>query len=98
MYLKPGIRPMKTEPLNYKTMPNFFRLHAWFPGGLPVILCILLSQFLFISCKQENISPKDGTVSLGTPLYSSLPRGYISLTYDDGPGPGTMDLAKYLRS
>jgi peptidoglycan/xylan/chitin deacetylase (PgdA/CDA1 family) len=60
--------------------------------------CAILFQLLFISCKQENIYPKDGTVSVRTPLYTSLPKGLISLTYDDGPGPGTVDLAKYLHS
>ncbi len=79
-------------------MPNFFRLHAWCTGTLSVFLCFLLFPFLFISCKRDNLYPNDGTVSLGTPLYTTLPKGYISLTYDDGPGPGTVDLAKYLRS
>ena len=79
-------------------MPNFFRLQARCAGTLPAYLCIILLQFLFISCKQENISPKDGTVSVRAPLYITLPKGYISLTYDDGPGPGTVDLAKYLHS
>ncbi len=31
-------------------------------------------------------------------MYVTLPKGLISLTYDDGPGPGTLDLAKYLYS
>jgi peptidoglycan/xylan/chitin deacetylase (PgdA/CDA1 family) len=79
-------------------MSNIFRLLVKRSGTLPIFSCILLFQFLFISCKQTNISPKDGTVSLGTPLYITLPKGYISLTYDDGPGPGTVDLAKYLSS
>ena len=58
----------------------------------------LLVIFLFISCKRDLIHPKDATVALGAPMYTILPKGYISLTYDDGPGPGTVDLAKYLRS
>ena len=66
-------------------------MHARHSGNLPVIVFTLLFQFLFISCKQDNISPNDGTVSLGTPLYTSLPRGYDFMTYDDGPGPGTLD-------
>jgi len=97
-YLDPGIRPVKTRPLNNNVMPNYFRLHARCTGTLSVFHCILLLPFFFFSCKPENISPKDGKVSLGTPLYTSLPKGYISLTYDDGPGPGTVDLAKYLHS
>jgi len=75
-------------------MLKISRLPARHSGSLPVIVFTIL----FISCKQENLSRNDGTVSLGTPLYTSLPRGYISLTYDDGPGPGTVDLARYLSS
>jgi peptidoglycan/xylan/chitin deacetylase (PgdA/CDA1 family) len=89
---------MKTAPLNSKTMLNFFRLPARSTGTLPVFLCIFVFQFLFISCKRDNLYTNDGKVSLGTPLFTSLPKGYISLTYDDGPGPGTLDLAKYLHS
>jgi peptidoglycan/xylan/chitin deacetylase (PgdA/CDA1 family) len=29
-------------------------------------------------------------------MYTTLPQGLISLTYDDGPGPGTIRLARYL--
>ncbi len=75
-------------------MLKISRLPARHSGSLPVIVFTILC----ISCKQENLSRNDGTVSLGTPLYTSLPRGYISLTYDDGPGPGTVDLARYLSS
>ncbi|HET7000794.1 MAG TPA: FG-GAP-like repeat-containing protein [Puia sp.] len=79
-------------------MPNFFRLHGRCTGALSVFHCFLLFPFLLISCRRDNLYPNDGTVSLGTPFYASLPKGYISLTYDDGPGPGTADLAKWLRS
>ena len=79
-------------------MSNIFRLPARRLRRPDVFYRILLLPFLFVSCKQTNISPKDGSVSLRTPLYITLPKGYISLTYDDGPGPGTVDLIKYLNS
>lgn len=73
---------------------KFFSLPAWHTGSLLVFLCALL----FTSCKQTNLSPKGGTASVRGPMYVSLPKGLISLTYDDGPGPGTLELAKYLHS
>ncbi len=79
-------------------MLKISRLPARHSGSLRVIFFTILFQFFFISCRRDGITPNDGTVSLGTPLYTSLPRGYISLTYDDGPGPGTLDLIKYLHS
>jgi len=98
MYLKPVFRPVKTRPLNCKTMPSLFRLHARYSGHWLFVPCILLLQYFFIGCRPDKVSPNNGTVKLGAPLYTSLPKGFISLTYDDGPGPGTLDLAKYLHS
>ena len=85
-------------PLINIAMLKTSRLHARYAGSLPFIFLTILFQFVFISCRHDNLSPNDGTVSLGTPLYTSLPRGLISITYDDGPGPGTLALAKYLHS
>ena len=79
-------------------MSKIFRLHFRIHGSLLAIHCAILFHLLFISCKQNLVYPKDETVSVGSPMYSTLPRGLISLTYDDGPGPGTLELAKYLHS
>jgi len=79
-------------------MSKIFRLHFRHPGILLVIHCAILFSFLFISCKRNNLYPKDGTALVVAPLYTTLPKGFISLTYDDGPGPGTLDLAKWLHS
>lgn len=79
-------------------MPKFFRLHARHNTSLPFIYYIITATLLLNACKRDMTHPKDAFVKLGGPLYASLPKGYISLTYDDGPGPGTVALAKYLRS
>ena len=79
-------------------MLKISRLPVRNPCSLLVIRFLILLPLLFVSCKPSYLYPKDGTVSLGTPLYITLPKGYISLTYDDGPGPGTLDLAKWLHS
>ena len=76
-------------------MSKNFRLHLRLSGAW---LVIPLFSLLFISCNRNHLHPKDSTLSVVAPLYTSLPKGYISLTYDDGPGPGTLDLVKYLHS
>lgn len=53
-------------------------------------------------CFLGHCSTKDGfgdlerAACVSSKMYSKLPKGLISLTYDDGPGPGTLKLAKYL--
>ncbi len=79
-------------------MSKMLRLNARQRGTLSIIHCAILFHLLFISCKRNVLHPKDGTVSLGSPMYATLPKGLISLTYDDGPGPGTLELAKWLHS
>ena len=79
-------------------MSKIFNWPVRHPGTLPSIHCVILFHLLFISCQRNNLYPMDGTVSVGAPMYTTLPKGLISLTYDDGPGPGTLELAKYLHS
>jgi peptidoglycan/xylan/chitin deacetylase (PgdA/CDA1 family) len=80
-------------------MVKFFSLHTTVPGALPAILLITITPVFFLSCKQRNdIYPRDESISVKNKLYWDLPKGLISLTYDDGPGPGTLDLAKWLYS
>src|SRR3954452_10225335 len=79
-------------------MSLIYRLHAWHKISLFKSCWVIVFPLLIISCKQTNIYPDHGTVSLVAPMVTLLPKGLISLTYDDGPGPGTLDLAKYLHS
>jgi peptidoglycan/xylan/chitin deacetylase (PgdA/CDA1 family) len=71
-------------------MPRFFVRYSG------AILIAVLSQLLFISCKRNDLYQKDGSIYLKSDMYWELPKGLISLTYDDGPGPGTVELAKWL--
>ncbi len=79
-------------------MSKTFRIHVRNCTTMLAILFCILSHFLFISCRRDELYPPDRAVSLGSNLYMELPRKLISLTYDDGPGPGTLELAKYLHS
>src|SRR3954470_21024802 len=79
-------------------MSLIFRLHARHKFIMPRFLCVLLFCLFGISCKKNNEYSEHGTAYVVAPMTITLPTGLISLTYDDGPGPGTLDLAKYLHS
>ena len=52
-----------------------------------------------LATKNESITAKGSSSAIGrvrTASYQGLPNYLVSLTYDDGPGPGTLALAKYL--
>jgi peptidoglycan/xylan/chitin deacetylase (PgdA/CDA1 family) len=54
-------------------------------------ICLFLIVCLLSSCGENDESRYQENIVRG-----DLPTGLISLTYDDGPGPSTLKLAKYL--
>jgi peptidoglycan/xylan/chitin deacetylase (PgdA/CDA1 family) len=78
-------------------MAKKFSLSAQLRTAHLLLLFFILLSVIFVSCKKNELLPKDGTITLKPNYeYGGLPDNYISLTYDDGPGPGTLELAKWL--
>ena len=65
---------------------------TFFLQNISPVLFLILSY----SCKKNVVISYTDHATVTSNLYTKLPKGLICLTYDDGPGPGTIELAKYL--
>ena len=62
------------------------------------VLSLLLSTVLVSACSQSS-SESDVMDFSGSQLYGTgMSDGSLTLTFDDGPGPRTVELSKYLKS